>query len=199
MLNQAGDPRDETRWRSWHHLNRPLVAERLQLGERSERVALGKQRQCRIVLRVAVLVGLSRVLLLNAACVWQHHLREVLRAGCAEHAASVALCNETRKVSHVVQVGVCEDDGVQALWRNGKLIPVSETQILESLKQSAVEQNLLAVVFEEVLGPCYGACRTKKCQFRHVTNDDIRLLSRSPSGVLLCPIWERELSPQPSL
>jgi hypothetical protein len=76
----------------------------------------------------------------------------------------------------VVQMRVREHDCVEAFGRYRKLVPISETQLFEPLEQPAVEQDPLAVVFEEVLGPCDGACGTKKCEFRHVTNDDIRVL-----------------------
>ena len=151
------------------------------------------------MLRVAVLVGLPRVLFLNATCVREHELGKILGPRSAEDSPPIAPRDKARQVSHMVQMGVRQDDRIQALGRNRKLIPVSETQILEALKQSAVEQNLLTAVFEKVFGPCDGARSTKKCEFGHVTNDDIRLLNRSPSGVLLCPTWERGLSPQPSL
>jgi hypothetical protein len=94
---------------------------------------------------------------------------------------------------------MCQDDGVEALRRDRKLIPVSEAKMLEPLKQSTVEEDLVTVVLEKVFGPCDGACSTQKCEFRHVMNDDIRLLGLSPSRVLLCPTWERELSLGPSL
>jgi hypothetical protein len=38
-------------------------------------------------------------------------------------------------------------------------------------------------VLEEVLRTCHGACRTKKSEFRHVTDDDIKVFLTVPSVV----------------
>jgi hypothetical protein len=100
------------------------------------------------VLRVAVLVGLSRILFLNATRVRQDQLRKILCPRRTEDSPSIAVCDKTRKVSHVVQMGVRQHDCIQTLWWDWKLVPVPETQILQPLKQSTVEQNLLTAVFE---------------------------------------------------
>ena len=146
-----------------------------------------------------MLVCLPCVFLLNPTRVRQHDLRKILGPRRTEDSPSITLRNEARQVPDVVEVSVCQNDGVEALGRDRKLIPVSEAQILEPLKQTTVEEDLLTAVLEKVFGPCDGACSTQKCEFRHVMNDDIRLLGLGPSGVLLCPTWERELSLRPSL
>ena len=115
-----------------------------------------------------MLVRLPRVFFLNASRVRQHELTEVLRPGRAEDAPFVALSDKPGKVAHVVQVGVREHDGIEAAWRDGKLVPVSEAKLFQPLKQPAVEQNPSSIVLEEVFGTGDGACCTKERQFGHV-------------------------------
>ena len=145
-----------------------------------------------------MLVCLPRVLFLNAASIRQHHLTQVFCPWRAEDAAFVALSGQPGKVADMVQVGVCEHDRIEAAWRDGEFVPVSQTKLFQPLKQPTVEQNPSSIVLEKVFGTCDGACRTKKCEFRHVMNDDIRVFRICPrscrvhagaAAVLLCPSW----------
>ncbi len=62
---------------AWRNLHRPLVSERLQMGERAQRVRLVVERHGRLVLRVPVLVGLPRILSLDTARIRQHETAQV--------------------------------------------------------------------------------------------------------------------------
>ena len=59
-------------------LDRLVIAERLQMRQRAQRVALAVERQRRAMLRVAVLVRLARILFLDSPGVGQHEPAEVL-------------------------------------------------------------------------------------------------------------------------
>ena len=155
-----------------------------------------------MVLRVPVLVCLPSILLLNAASIRQDQLTQVFRPWRAEDTPLVPLRGQPGKVAHMIQVGMGEDHSMEATGQNWKFVPVSETELLQPLEQAAVEQYPLSIVFEEVLGTGDGAGGTKKCEFGHVTNDDIRVFldllreCRLRSGiraVLLCPTWESGL------
>src|SRR5437867_1927284 len=54
--------------------------------------------------------GLPGILLLDARGIGQHELAQVHRAGCAEDASSVALCDEPRQVADVIEVRVGQND-----------------------------------------------------------------------------------------
>ncbi len=83
----------------------------------------------------------------------------------------------------MVQVGMREHDSVEAGRWDGKFVPVPKAQILQPLEQPAIEQNPPPVVLQKILGTCDGARRTKKCEFGHVTNDDIRVFLDLSPGV----------------
>ena len=96
-----------------HDLDRPLVTDRLQLRQRALRVDSRVERQRRLVLRVAVLVGLPRVLFLDAPRVGQHQAAQVQGAGRAEDAPPVALRDQPRQVADVIEMRVGQDDRVE--------------------------------------------------------------------------------------
>ena len=152
------------------------------------------------MLRVPVLIGLPRIFFLNAAGIRQHQLTEVFGPRRAEDASFVTLSSQPWKVADMVQVRVRENDGIEALGGNRKFVPVPEAKLFQPLEQSAVEQDPFSTVLEKIFGAGDRPRRTEKCEFRHATNDDIRVF-RDPSRrlhpfaatVLLCPTWRSAL------
>jgi len=75
------------------------------------------------------LAGSPAALRMRRKAFWigQHELTQILRPRCAEDAALVSLSDQPGKVAHVVEVGVCEDDCIQAARRHREFVPVPET------------------------------------------------------------------------
>ena len=92
-----------------------IVAERLEQRQRAERVGLGEERLGRLVLGVAVPVGLLRVFFLDPAGVGQHQAAQLERARRAVDAALVAGGDEARQEPGVIEVRVRQDDRVERL------------------------------------------------------------------------------------
>ena len=131
-------------------------------------------------------IRLPCILLLDPSGVRQYDPAEVHRARRAKHPTLVAVRDETRQVADVIEVRMGEYDGVDVTRGDGELRPVAEPQLLQSLEEATVEEHALAAVFEQVLGPGYGAGGAQKRQMSH-DDDDIRLPGRVPRGqVLIC-------------
>ena len=57
----------------------------------------------------------------------------------------------------MIEVGVGEDDRVDGCRGHREGLPVPQAQLLEALKQTAVDQNPAPVHLEQMLGPGHGA------------------------------------------
>src|SRR5262245_1117925 len=98
----------------------------------------------------------------------------------------------------MVQMRVRKNHRIETPGRHRKVVPVSEAELFEALEQPTIEQDPFSAVLEKVFGTCDRACGTKKCEFCHVLNDDIRVfrdltgegpVRRGPAAVVLCPSW----------
>ena len=121
--------------------NRAVVADRLQPLERPGGIDLRVERQRRAVLRVVVPVRLARVLFLNVRRVGQHQRAEIPGARRAEHASPKALRDEPRQIAAVIEVRVRQDDRIDPRRIDRKRCPVALPQLLETLKEAAVDEN----------------------------------------------------------
>ena len=110
-----------------------------------------------MVLAEAALVGELRVFLLQVRRVGQHQPAQIERAASAMHRPLKPCDDQARQPAAVIDVRVREDDGVDGLGRDRQRRPVAKAKFLQPLEQSAVEQDPLAVNFEEVLGAGHGA------------------------------------------
>ena len=70
----------------------------------------------------------------------------------------------------MIQVRVRQDDGVHAVWRDGKVFPVPLPQLLEPLEQTAIEEHAGPGVFEQVFRPGHGLSGTEKREIRQRLN-----------------------------
>lgn len=59
----------------------------------------------------------------------------------------------------MVQVRVCQDDGVNRRGIDGQRRPVAQPQFLQTLKQTTVDQNPPAIHLEQMLRTGDSACR----------------------------------------
>jgi hypothetical protein len=67
----------------------------------------------------------------------------------------------------VIQVSVGQDDGMYRRRLDGKGLPVSFPEVLEPLKESAVDQNPRTPVFDEVLRTGHRPCCAEERQLSH--------------------------------
>ena len=51
----------------------------------------------------------------------------------------------------MIQVGVSQDDRGDRIGRDGKWCPVSQTKLLETLEQPAVDEDAVIARFEKVM------------------------------------------------
>jgi len=79
----------------------------------------------------------------------QDYLSNLGGRGSAEKLAFETISNELGQQPAVVEVGVCEQNGVNRIWRNSERLPVSGLEIT-FLVQSAVDENLAAVGLEQM-------------------------------------------------
>jgi hypothetical protein len=160
--------RAERHLNSRSHWHRTIEADRLQQLEGSERVSFGKQRIGWPVARVPALIGLARVFFLQPACIGQYKPAEILRAGRAEHAAAESACDQARQIPGVIEMRVRQDHRMNGRWRHLELRPVPLAERLQTLEESAIDENARAFVLEEVLRPGDRSGRTQKRETQHL-------------------------------
>ena len=100
---------------------------------------------------ISLFVGSLRVLLLKARRVGQDQRAEISRRRRREHLAAEALSDEPRQVAAVIEMGVRQNDGVDASGIDGERRPVPETELFETLKETAVDENAVLAEIEEML------------------------------------------------
>jgi len=84
------------------------------------------------------------ILLLNVCRIGQHHGTEVPRCWCAPDRALVAVPNEKRETTSMIDVRVREHDGIDRLDGDWEPQVLRLTLDTPSLKETAVEQYCLA-------------------------------------------------------
>ncbi len=132
---------DEVDFNSWRDGHRPLVADRLKKRNCAKRICFGVERQGGFVLRIAMLVRVRRVFLLNPPRVGQHDPAQVARARRAVHPSSESISDQSRQVPAVIQVSVRQDDGLELGGVEREILPVALPEFLQALKQPAIDQD----------------------------------------------------------
>ncbi|MCU0272382.1 MAG: hypothetical protein MUE34_04035 [Acidimicrobiales bacterium] len=117
------------------------VGQRLELGEGPLGVVGGVERQGGPVLAVPALVGEAGLLLLQMGGVEEEHAAETDGARGGEDRTAEAVADDGRQVPGVVDVGVGQDDGVEAPRRHREGLPVALPQLLEPLEEATVDQD----------------------------------------------------------
>ncbi len=117
------------------------VVEGLDLRQHAPRVLLRVEGQRGLVLGEALLVGVARVFFLDVSGVGQQDAAEVARGGGGVDRRFEAIPDHHGQVSRMVQVGVREDHGVEAIGRHRRALPVAQPQLLEALVEAAVDEE----------------------------------------------------------
>src|ERR1051325_2462967 len=97
----------------------------------------------------------------------QHERAQIPCARRAEDAPAIPLRDETRQVTTMIEMGVCEDDGVDFRRVQRQRRPVSKAELLQSLEESAIDEDLSSVHVEEVLRAGDGTGCAQKRERRH--------------------------------
>ncbi len=141
-----------------------MVADRLQLTERPRGVGGRVERQRGRVPGEPVAVRLARVFFLDVRRVGQDQRAELFRRWRAEDPAAKAGGHEPRQISAVIKVRMGQDDGVDGGRVDRQRLPVAEPQVLQALKQPAIDEDTPAADLEEVLGAGHRTGGAKKGQ-----------------------------------
>ena len=162
--------------------NRTLVADRLQQPECTGGIRRRIERQGRLVLRVAVPVGVGRVLFLDLGRIGQYQCAQVARARRAIDPPSEPLCHQARQVAGMIEVRMRQDHRMNRRGFNREWAPVALAQGLQPLKETAVNENPLIAGIEQVLRSGHGTGRAEKGQCRHRALSSSALYPRCADG-----------------
>ncbi len=149
---------------------------RHRVGLRVERLSGGG------MLRVAALVRVACLLLLQLPGVGQQQVREVARRGCAVDGAAEAVAREERQRAGVVDMSVGEDDGVDRRGRHREGLPVPQPELLRALEETGVHQDRPARGANQVAGAGDRACRAEEADGRH-RGSNSRMTSSAPPAL----------------
>src|SRR5437667_7552367 len=98
--------------------------------------------------REPVTVGLARVLFLNVRRVGEHERAQLFGRRCAENATSEPAGDKSWQVPAVIEMRVRENDGVDRRRIDRQRPPVPGPQLLQSLKQAAIDEHPPAAELE---------------------------------------------------
>jgi hypothetical protein len=141
---------DELDLETRNHRHGTVVADRLQSIEGAGGVDFRVERLRGDVFRVAMLIRLPRVLLLNVRRIRKHERAQVARARRTKDAAAKALADQSRKVTAVIEMRVRENDGIDLRGGDRQRGPVTTPQLFETLKKSAIDQNPMVAEIEQM-------------------------------------------------
>ena len=112
-------------------------------------------------------VGVARVFFLNVRGVGQDERAQIARARRAEDAAAKSAADQPRQIAAVIEMRVREDHRVDALGIDRQRRPVAEPQLLQALKETAVDEHAVAAEVEQMFGAGDGAGGAEERQRGH--------------------------------
>ena len=118
-----------------------------------------------MVLGVTVPIGEVGVLLEQMTAVGKQDGAEIAGRLGADDRSPESVFGQQRKIPGVVEMGMGQDDGLDLFWVDRKRRPVAQTQLLEALKQAAIDQDAMLVRFDQIFRARYGADTAKERQF----------------------------------
>ena len=123
------------------------------------RLLHGVERQRRLVLRGLMFVVERGIFFLQVAGIRQQDGAQINRGGRGVNRAGESFLHQARNPAAVVKMSVGQDNRVNLPGRYGHVLPVAFPPLLGTLKQSAVDEDLKAVLgagiarsVDEVLG-----------------------------------------------
>ncbi len=144
-----------------------VESDRLQLHQGARGIVARIQRQSRVMLRVPLPICLACILFLDVCGIGQHHRTQILRAWRAEDTAAKSIRDEPRQIAAMVEMGVREDNRVDAAGGKRQRLPVAFPQFLQALEEPAVDEDAHAGGVKEVFRAGYCAGGAEEGQGRH--------------------------------
>ena len=92
------------------------------------------QRQRRPVFGIAVAVGVFGVFFIQVCTVREQYLAQVERRGCAVDLSCEPVCREARKISGMIDMGMGQNDGIDAGRVDREGLPVAQAQLFVTLE-----------------------------------------------------------------
>ena len=89
-----------------------------------------------------MLVGVARFFFLQMARVRQKNAAQIARGRRAVDAACITIFHQHGQIAAVIDVRMGEHDGINALGRDRRFLPVFQPQLFQALEQPAVNQHL---------------------------------------------------------
>ena len=124
----------------------------MQLFQAVDGFLFGVERQGRCMFGKTMPVGKKGIFFLNVAAVGQQDGGQVAGARCGMDSPAKTFLDQQRQVPAVVQVSMCQDHGIDLIGDHWQGAPVAQAQLFVTLEQSAIDQQTLAVVFNQVFG-----------------------------------------------
>src|SRR5262245_138236 len=128
-----------------------------------------------LMFRITMSVGLFGVFFLKPGRVHEHHRQQIGGRRCAVNLAAETIFGEHRKVAAMVDMSMTENYRGNTLNTEGQSTPVALSQLLQALKQPAVEEDRLIAVADQVFRAGHRTGGPQKLQRRFAGN--ITLLS----------------------
>ncbi len=147
-----------------HNRNRPVVADRLQQGQRPGRIERRVQRERRLVLRITAAIRVTRVFFLQVRGVGKDEGAQFASAWGAEDSSPEPVCDETGQIAAVIQMCMRQDDSVDASRVDRQRRPIAFTELLQPLKETAIDEHAMIAQVEQMLrsSDCSGSSEKRE-------------------------------------
>ncbi len=128
-------------------------------------IFLRVKRQGRVMLGETAHVGVAGLLFLQVGRIRQQNLAQGLGGLAAIDLAAETVLDQQRQIAGMVDMRVRQHNGIDGRRVYRQFRPVLQTQLLQTLKQSAINQHMLVVAGDQVLGAGNGTGRAEECDF----------------------------------
>src|SRR5215211_349112 len=123
----------------------------MQQFQRSERILFRVERKCWSVFGQLVTVAIVGLFLLETPRIGQEYLQKVCGAARAVNWTMKTMSHQARQITGVVDVCVSDQNSIQRTCIEGRLLPVSFAQFLQTLEESAINEDVRLLSVDQVL------------------------------------------------
>src|SRR3569832_2205912 len=135
--------------------------------------------------RIVVPIGSFRCALLQVAGVRKHDAAQIARGAGAVNPPLETVLNEKGQIAGVIDVCMCQHHRVEGIDVERQRLPVAQSQLLEALKEPAVDQNSVLTGVQQLLGAGDCACRAQERELRHGVSSVIASARSEPISIAL--------------
>ena len=130
------------------------------------------------------LVGVARVRFLKIAAVLEQKLAQFVSRVRADYRSAETVTDKCGNETRMIEMSMREENGINIGRRYRERLAIAQPQLLEALKQAAVDKHLAVVRFDEIFGSghCADTAQKRKLHCHGRLPHGLRGIIRRMSG-----------------